>query len=149
MNIRRANASVMGGIVRGLRKAAGQTQAEVAKAAGVKSSRIAHVERGEEIPPPKVLRQIARALEATGQETIEVITRATLGRDRSVVYVEGLNEGQVRRIVRDVERYRRKNGSFGACHKCNAGPFDGCAQGCPDGERWENIGPKYGGSHGR
>lgn len=143
------HAAIAGELLRSIRKTTGQTQGEVAKEAGVKVSRLAHAEQAAEMPPANVLRRIARALGATGEETIELLTQAALSKSRVVVSIEGLSERQVRAIVEKVERSRRKNGSFGACAKCSAGPFDGCAPGCPDGLQFGTIGKKWVVSDGR
>lgn len=125
-------AQKMGKTLRDLRVRAGLTQREVAIYAQTKKARVGHVEQGGEVAPAKALRWMAHAADAKGNETIDLLTMATLARARPAVAVEGLDEKQVRQVVRLVEKLRRRAGKPGACAKCNAGPTAMCADGCPE-----------------
>lgn len=118
----------------------GYTQAELAQHANVSATVIAHAEQGREVPSARTLRLIADALGLSGNDTIDLLVMAA--QHKEVVDIDGLGEKQLRAIIARVERYRREDGRFGACAKCNAGPMSDCAGKC------ETRTQKRGGGHG-
>lgn len=133
MTYRAAVARTLGAKIRAYRKAQNLTQADLALRAKVGKTQVAHTETAQDVPTGRVLRAMAEGLELTGRETIEVLTIGTMARHRRVISVVDLDGKDVEKVVRLVERLRRKIGLTAACDKCNAGPHETCAPQCTTG----------------
>lgn len=113
-----------------LRKRASLTQREAARLAKLSTTRVAHIEQGQEVPPCRVLRMLCAAVRATPIEVVDVLTQAAVTRRRMVVSVGGLSEPQIRKLLWRAEIMRRASGLQAWCLACGAPPSDRCKRGC-------------------